>query len=71
MASTNNIQASDACILQHNLQQNTLNPLSSNFQDMIVIWYCDLLLGGYKSTDTTGLDNQIFAAYGLYPPIIQ
>jgi hypothetical protein len=55
------------CILQHNLRQDPLNPQSSNFEDIIVGWYRDLLLGGNHSTDSTGLDNHIFAAYGLYP----
>jgi hypothetical protein len=55
------------CILQHNLRQDPLNPISSNFEDIIVGWYCDLLLSGNHSTDSTGLDNHIFAAYGLYP----
>jgi hypothetical protein len=54
-------------ILQNNLRQSPLNPLSSNFEDIIVGWYRNLLLGGNHSTDTTGLDNHIFAAYGLYP----
>ena len=54
------------CILQHNLRQDPLNPQSSAFDDIIVGWYRDLLLGGNHSTDSTGLDNHIFAAYGLY-----
>ena len=55
------------CILQHNLRQDPLNPQSFNFEDIIVGWYRDLLLGGNHSTDCTGLDNHIFAAYSLYP----
>ena len=55
------------CILQHNLRQYPLNPISSNFKDIIVGWYRDLLLSGNHSTDSTGLDNHIFAAYVLYP----
>jgi len=35
---------------------------------MLVHWYCDLLLEGINSTDTTGEENHIFAAYGLTPP---
>ena len=54
------------CILLHNLRQDPLNPQSSTFNDNIVGWYHDLLLGGNRSTDSTGLDNHIFAAYGLY-----
>ena len=60
------------CILQHNLCQDPLNPLSSNVHDTIVGWYRDLLLGGNHSTDSTGLENQISAAYhGIYPSTIQ
>jgi hypothetical protein len=55
------------CILQHNLCQDPLNPISSNFEDIIVGWYRYLLLSGNHSTDSTGLDNHIFAAYDLYP----
>ena len=50
-----------------NLCQDLLNPQSSNFEDIIDGWYHDLLLGGNHSTDSTGLDNYISAAYGLYP----
>ena len=53
-------------ILQHNLLQNPHTPLTSNFEDIIVGWYRDLLLSGNHSTDSTGVENHIFAAYGLY-----
>jgi len=53
-------------ILQTYLRQNTHAPISSNFEDIIVGWFRDLLLGGSHSTDYTGVDNHIFAAYGLY-----
>jgi len=55
-------------ILQNNLRQNPHTPISSNFEDIIVGWYRDLLLGSNHSTDFTGMENHIFAAYGLYPP---
>ena len=55
-------------ILQNNLRQNPYTPLSSNFEDIIVGWYHDLLLGGNHSMDSTGVENHIFAAYGLYTP---
>jgi len=42
-------------ILQKNLRQN----------DIIVGWYRDLLLSGNHSTDSTGMENHLFAAYGL------
>ena len=53
-------------ILQNNLRQNPYTPLSSNFKDIIGGWYHDLLLGGNHSMDSTGVENHIFAAYGLY-----
>ena len=50
--------------------QNLITSLSSNFdfEDIIVGWYCDLLLGGNHSTDSTGIKNHLFAAYGLCTP---
>jgi hypothetical protein len=56
--------------LQHNLRQHRLSPKTStfyNFEDTIVHWYCDLLLEGISSTDSTGEENHLFAAYGLTP----
>jgi hypothetical protein len=53
-------------ILQNNLRQNPHTPLSSNFEDIIVGWYHDLLLSGNHSMDSTGVENHIFGAYGLY-----
>jgi hypothetical protein len=35
--------------------------------DVVVDWYHDVLLNGDHSTDSTGIDNHLFAAYGLYP----
>ena len=55
-------------ILQQNLRQHPHTPLSNNFEDTIAGWYCDLLLNGNHSTDSTGVENHIFAAYGLYTP---
>ena len=57
--------------LQHNLRQHRLSPKSSTFncfEDTIVHWYCDLVLEeGINSTDSTGEENHIFAAFGLIP----
>ncbi len=53
-------------ILEHNLRQHPTTPISSNFTDIIVDWYRDLLLGGDRSDGITGMDNHIFAAFGLY-----
>ena len=44
-------------ILHHNLCQNPTVPAS---------WYHDLLLHGDHSDDTTGTENYIFTAFGLY-----
>ena len=49
-------------ILQHNLRQNLHN---LNFTDTIVGWYRNLLLSGHHSTASTGMENHLFAAYGL------
>jgi hypothetical protein len=56
--------------LQHNLRQHRLSPKTSmfyNFEDTTVHWYHDLLLKGINSTDSTGEENHLFAAYGLTP----
>ena len=56
--------------LQHNLSQHCLSSISSmfySFEDKIVHWYRDLLLEGINSTNSTGEENHIFAAYGLTP----
>ena len=53
-------------ILQKYLCQDPHAPISSNFEDIIVGWFRDLLLGGSHPMDLTGVDNHIFAAYGLY-----
>ncbi len=50
--------------LLHNLQ-NSNDPTSINFNNLIVKWYSDLLLGWDQATNTMGCDNQIFMAYGL------
>jgi hypothetical protein len=54
-------------ILQNNLRQHQLTPLSSNLEDVIISWYHNLLLSGHHSTDSTGTDNRLFVAYSLYP----
>ena len=52
-------------ILQNNLHQNLHDSSSFNFNDIIVGWYRDLLLRGNHSADSTGMENHLFAAYGL------
>jgi hypothetical protein len=53
-------------ILQHNLCQHPTNTISPNFDDIIICWYHNLLLSGDHSTNTTGGENHLFAAFGLY-----
>ncbi len=55
-------------ILQHYLCQHPTNPISSNFDDIIISWYRNLLLSGDHSTNTTGVENHLFAAFGLHSP---
>jgi hypothetical protein len=52
------------CILLQNLRQHPTNPISSHFKDIFISWYRDLLCNGDCSTDTTGVENHIFAAFG-------
>jgi hypothetical protein len=52
-------------ILLHNLRSSSIDPTSIDFEDTNVSWYLDLLLGCDQATDETGVDNQIFIAYGL------
>jgi hypothetical protein len=54
-------------ILLHNLWSSSIDPTSINFEDIVVSWYSDLLLDYDQATDETGVDNQIFHAYGLIP----
>jgi hypothetical protein len=53
------------CILLQNLRQHPTNSISSNFDDIVISWYCDLLCNGDCSTNTTGVKDHIFAAFGL------
>jgi hypothetical protein len=48
-----------------NLQQDTIHPLPITFVDVVVSWYSDLLLHGCSATDTTGIENGIFRAFGV------
>jgi hypothetical protein len=54
-------------ILLHNLRSSSINPTSINFGDIVISWYSDLLLDYDQATHETGVDNQIFNAYGLIP----
>ncbi len=54
-------------ILLNNLQSSSVNPTSTTLEDVIVSWFSDLLLSCDQATDDTGIDNQIFQAYGLSP----
>jgi hypothetical protein len=55
-------------ILLTNLRNTTHDPSSTSFEDTVVSWYFELLLCGKYATDTTGVENSIFAAYGVTPP---
>ena len=54
-------------ILLNNLRSSSVDPSSLTFEDIIVSWFSDLLLGCNQANDDTGVDNQIFQAYGLLP----
>jgi hypothetical protein len=51
-------------ILLNNIR-NTIDPTSSSFEDIAATWYQDLLLRGRYANDFTGVENGIFAAYGV------
>jgi hypothetical protein len=53
------------CILLRNLRQHPTNPISSNFDDIVISWFRDLICNEDCSTDTTGVENHIFAVFGL------
>jgi hypothetical protein len=55
-------------ILLTNLRNTTHDPSSTSFKDTVVSWYFELLLRGCYAADTTGVENNIFAAYGVTPP---
>ncbi len=50
----------------HNLRSSSINPISINFEDIVLSWYLDLLLDYDQATNKTGVD-QIFHTYGLIP----
>ena len=47
---------------------NATDPMSLTFEDKAVTWYFDLLLRGRYANDFTGINNGIFAAYGVQIP---
>ena len=51
-------------ILLNNLRSNSTDPSSLPFEDIVVSWFKDLLLGDDQANDQTGVDNRIFQAYG-------
>ena len=52
-------------ILLNNIRSSSTDPTSLTFEDIVVSWYKDLLLGDSNATDETGINNQIFQAYGF------
>jgi hypothetical protein len=55
-------------ILLMNIRNSIINPSSITFEDPVVPWYMDLLLHGRSATDTTGIENKIFQAFGVASP---
>ena len=51
-------------ILLENLQSSTIDPPLHIFEDVIVSWFKELLLGDSQANDLTGVNNRIFQAYG-------
>jgi hypothetical protein len=54
-------------VLLNNIH-NATDPMSITFEDKAVTWYFDLLLRGRYANDSTGINNGIFAAYGVLIP---
>ncbi len=52
-------------ILLGNLRSSTIDPPLLTFEDIVVSWYKDLLLGDSQATNATRVNNQIFQAYGF------
>ena len=55
-------------ILLTNLSNSVTDPTSITFEDAAVSWYHNLLLHRRSATDTTGVENKIFLAFGVTPP---
>ncbi len=55
-------------ILLMNIRNSVIDPSSITFEDAVVPWYMDLLLHGRSATDTTGIKNKIFQAFGVTSP---
>jgi hypothetical protein len=55
-------------ILLMNICNSVNDPSSITFEDAVVPWYTDLLLLGHSTTDTTGIKNKIFQAFGVASP---
>jgi len=51
-------------ILLDNLRSSPTDPSSLSFEDIVVSWFKDLLLGDNQANDQTGVDNRILQAYG-------
>ena len=52
-------------ILLNNLWSSTTDLPSSSFEDIVVSWFKDLLLGDSQANDETGVNNRILQAYGF------
>ena len=52
-------------ILLDNLRSSTTDPPLITFEDILVSWFQELLLGDSQANDETGIDNRILQAYGF------
>ena len=52
-------------ILMDNLRDARDTPETTTFEDKAIQWYTDFLLHGDTADDDTGMENGIFAAYGV------
>ena len=55
-------------ILLMNICNSVIDPSPIAFEDAVVPLYMDLLLHGCSATDTTGIKNKIFQAFGVTSP---
>ena len=44
-------------IILNNLWSSSTNPTSTTFEDIVISWFLDLLVGCDQATDNTGVDN--------------
>ena len=52
-------------ILMHNLRMAQDTPINVTFESCMCTWANDFLVNYMTTTDDTGIENSIFAAYGI------